>query len=334
MRRRRSERRVARRRVLTLVAALGAAVVTSAAGAQTDEAGVSFLLVPVGARFVGVGGAGVADPAAPSSPFANPASLTRLTPRHGGLEYAQDALATRVIASAAVSSRVLGTAAVTGMLYNSGSQPITGEDGTVVGTLYPRNVVAAASYAVTFGRRLAAGLTYKYVQYRFDCTGLCSDLARSNRGTGAVDVGVQYDLGRDSSIHVGAAVRNLGLRLQIKDRAQSDPLPTQLALGASWDVPNIERYVPETSLRVLAEGTAGLGVRLESTYHVGAEAVYARRVALRAGYARLPGSDYGGPAVGFGIASKRLAFDVARQVTSTGLLADKPPTYAGLRYAF
>ena len=79
---------------------------------------------------------------------------------------------------------------------------------------------------------------------------------------------------------------------------------------------------------------------LGKAYHVGAEAVYRDRVSLRAGYSHLPGyggvqaSEYNGPMIGFGFSSARLAFDVARQITATGLLAEEPPTYVGLRYAF
>jgi hypothetical protein len=332
MRRRRSERRVSR----GLRAALALAVLAGmprGVRAQAEEPGASFLLVPVGARLVGTGGAGVADPGSTTSPFINPAAFMRLTRPQASLDYGQDAQTNRFVATVTFPSRVLGTVGAGAYVYNPGPQDLTDDFGNVVGRLFIRDVAYAATYGVDFGRRLGIGLTYKYVQYRFDCTGECT-LPSKRPGTGAVDFGAQYEVTRDSSLVLGVAVRNLGLRLQIKDRAQSDPLPTHLAVGAAWDVPDVERYVPDASLRVLVEGTRGLGVRLDGTYHVGAEAVYRKSVSLRAGYSRTAGSGYGGPAIGFGFARSRFSLDVARQVTSSGLLADKPPTYAGLRYAF
>jgi hypothetical protein len=150
-----------------------------------------------------------------------------------------------------------------------------------------------------------------------------------------MDAGAQLDLGHASGVHVAAALRNFGLRLQNKDRAQADPLPTQLVLGAGWDVPHVEQYAPDLSLRLLADATHGVGVNVRSTFHVGAEAAYRKKVMVRAGYAHYAeASGYGGLAAGFGVQSSRFTLDVGRQITTNALLADKPPTYVGLRYSF
>ncbi|AHG90744.1 hypothetical protein J421_3207 [Gemmatirosa kalamazoonensis] len=339
MRRRRSERR-GRRSTPRLGARTGAATtllvasfgVAVPAAAQSSEAGASFLLVPFDARNVGLGGAGVADPVGTNALFINPAGYARLTHRDALLDYAVDQVGTRVTASYAQASRVLGTFAAGVYRYSLGTQELTDINGVVTGTLSIADYAFAASYAVGFTSRFSAGVTAKVVQYAFDCTGECDPTVPRHPSTGALDGGVQFDVDSAKRVHVGLAVRNLGLRLQTKDRAQADPLPTQIAAGVGWDVPGVERYVPEATLRVMADASTPLGVRLERMYHVGVEAVYRKTVSVRAGYAERSG--YGGPALGFGVTSSHFTLDVARQLTTSALFADKPPTYVGLRYTF
>ncbi|MBV9880859.1 MAG: PorV/PorQ family protein [Gemmatirosa sp.] len=332
-----SLRRVAIRRAAVLLA-LASTRGRPLAG-QNSEAGASFLLAPVGARLVGIGGAGVADPTGGLAFLSNPAAFARLARRDVAFDFGQDEATTRYVVVAALPSRVLGTFAIDAYLSSAGTQDFTDINGALIGTSNFRDVAYAASYAARFGSRLNAGLTYKYVQKRNDCSGICTrpgeldPLAGVRASTSAVDVGFQYDVGKTSAVHLGAAVRNLGLRLQVRDRAQADPLPTQAVVGGAYDLPHVDRYVPDASLRVLAEATTGVGVRLDPTYHVGAEAGYRGAFALRAGYDKRPG-EYSGPSFGFGLSSKQLALDVARHIASSGLLADKPPTYVGLRYSF
>lgn len=348
MKRRRSERRSRSRPVARAAIAVALSVglsgrlpgqTTGAGTEESTEAGASFLLVPIGARIVGTGGAGVADPSGANGFFANPAAFSRLTRRDASFDFGLDDAADRYVATLAVPIKIVGTLAATGYLYNAGTQETTDENNTVVGRAVFRDVAVAASYATRFGRRFHAGLSYKYVQYRFDCSGVCTrpgdpeQLARVKPSTSAVDFGAQLDPRVGGPLHFGVAVRNLGLRLQVRDRAQADRLPTQLAGGVAYDVPNVAKYLAETSVRLVSEFSTGVGVRLGQTYHLGAEATYRRAVSLRAGYAKRDGG-YGGPAIGFGLARKELTLDIARQVAASGLLVDKPPTYVGLRYSF
>jgi hypothetical protein len=230
---------------------------------------------------------------------------------------------------------VIGTFGAGVYRYGLGTEEARDSLNTVTGLVSFADYAYAASYAVAFTRRFTAGVTAKLVQYQIACSGTCGSDQPSHPSTGALDAGVQLDLGRTSPVHVAAALRNFGLRLQNKDRAQADPLPTQLALGAGWDVPNVERYAPDASLRLLADATRGVGVRLGGSFHVGAEAAYRKTVTVRAGYAHYTeASGYGGLAAGFGVMSSRFMLDVARQITTNAVFADKPPTYVGLRYSF
>jgi hypothetical protein len=210
--------------------------------------------------------------------------------------------------------------------------------GLVVGHTIVRDVAYTASYGTRFGRRVLAGLTYKYLQKRYDCSGGCSDptLTSTRPSTTAFDLGLQLDsLSADVPLTFGLAVRNVGLPFKYKDNEQRDPLPTQVAFGASLGIRGFERSVPNSTLAAFAEVTKGVGTTptVPATFHVGTELAYQKQFALRVGYAKRD-DGYGGASLGLGFARKRLTLDVARQLGASGLLADQPPTYVGLRYAF
>ena len=66
---------------------------------------------------------------------------------------------------------------------------------------------------------------------------------------------------------------------------------------------------------------------------LGADAIWRKRVHLRAGYA-FDASDGSGPAVGLGIDTGSLVFDIARIFDGFSADAGQAPTYFSLRYLF
>ena len=337
MRRRRSERPPARRAAaFAAVCAFGAA---EARGQDVNESGAQPLLLPLGARIVGVGGAGVAGQFGAESQLANPAALGFVTSREVALLHGQDFFARRDLLATVIPSRRLGTFAVSGYLVNLAETPATDDFGNQIGTAYVRSVSAAASYASTFGRDIAVGLTYRVVQLRFDCSGTCTAQGAPPptepvRGTTSmIDIGAQYDLRRKLPLVLGASVRYLGLRLQVKDSEQADALPTQLAVGARYDVEALTKRAKDTRLRVSADVVRGLGAGgADPAVHAGAEGTFRQTFALRGGWVQRRGDS--GPSVGFGYAGRRVGFDVARQLTGFSVDAGDPPTFVALRYLF
>src|SRR4029453_14912557 len=69
---------------------------------------------------------------------------------------------------------------------------------------------------------------------RFPCTGVCLNTPSRSPPTSALDLGGQYVFRADTSLYVGAAIRNLGLRLQVQDAPQADPLPSPIDIGAAF----------------------------------------------------------------------------------------------------
>ncbi|MGZ8411426.1 MAG: PorV/PorQ family protein [Gemmatirosa sp.] len=309
------------------------------AAQSPNEAGAQPLLLPLGARTVGIGGAAVAGQFGIESQVSNPAGLGFATAGEVTLLHGQDFIARRDLLGLVLPSRRLGTFGVSGYLVNLAEFPATDDFGNQTGTLYVRNVAAAASYASTFARDLSVGLTYRVIQLRVDCSGSCpspgtgvqTDLVKGT--TSMIDLGAQYDFRRRMPLAVGAAVRHLGLRLQVKDADQADPLPTQLAVGARYDVEALARGVKDARLRVSTDIVRGLSAGGSApSVHLGAEGTFRNTFSLRGGWVQR--REDGGPSVGFGYSSKRVGFDVARQLSGFSVDAGEPPTYVSLRYHF
>jgi len=193
-------------------------------------------------------------------------------------------------------------------------------------------VVWAATYAATIGPRVRVGVTYKVAQMRIDCTGPCVDLNTINVSTSGVDVGAQFQTQRADSLAAGVVLRNTGLKLQVNDNAQSDPLPTRLHLGVQAFVPAMARALPGAELRWSAELVNRTSLK-NPAVRVGAELGLQKQVYLRGGYASGTG-DATGPAFGLGFVRGKLALDFARVFGGFSSDAGQPPTYLSLRVRF
>jgi hypothetical protein len=311
----------------------GVALLVGSAGgarAQGDVAteGALFLLLPVGARAVGMGHAVVAERSGSESVWWNPAGLARLESYEVAIHHSQNIIATGDAVSVVLPFPVLGVFAVSANVLNYGEQEINDGTGTT-GSLLPRSFVDAATYATYNGDRLGAGITYKVVQLRFDCTGSCPASASIAATTSALDLGVQYDLAPTSPVTVGFAVRNLGLRVQVNDSEQSDPLPTRVQLGVSYRLPAFAQ-VKDTELRVSGDLVDKLDVENPSG-RVGLELAYQKRYFFRTGYVL---EDGGGPAIGAGFGAGGLFVDIARVMGGLYAEAGEPPVHVSLRYLF
>src|SRR5215207_9152317 len=215
-------------RIARLAATLWGALLAAPEGrllAQGSPAqdGALFLLLPVGARAVGMGQAVVADQAGGSEAiWWNPAGLARAEKREAAIHHSQSVIGTGDAVTLLVPSSLLGVLAASVDILNYGSQDVTdGEFGTI-GSILPRSFVYAATYATTIGEHVNAGLSYKVVQFRVDCSGTCPQSASFAATTSALDFGAQFNLGPLAPATIGVALRNVGPRLQVNDNPQSD----------------------------------------------------------------------------------------------------------------
>jgi hypothetical protein len=125
--------------------------------------------------------------------------------------------------------------------FSLGSIQWTDFNAQLLGEGSPREFELAASYSRELSKNFAIGITGKYI-YSNLATGQTaegSDKISSGRA-GAVDVSATYKTpismaAGKSNLMVGMAIRNMGSKITYLRSA--DFLPTNLGIGASWDIP-------------------------------------------------------------------------------------------------
>ncbi len=305
----------------------------AAAGAQSSSAtGALFLLLPVGAETVGIGQAAVAGTFGSESVWSNPAGIARRASREGAIHHSETLGARGDVVTVVIPNKHLGAIALSFNLLDFGSQQVTDADGTPVGLVLPRNVLFAATYGAAIGRQFSIGANFKHLQYRVDCTGQCVNVSTFSAGSSAVDVGAQYEVPGDSTIRFGAAIRNMGTKLKVNAGEVADPLPTRIEIGASYGLSFISRYVSDVSVQVSGDGIATRSADQPSA-RFGADLTYENSVHLRGGYL-INDADGATAAVGFGLETGRLTFDIARTFGGLSEDAGKTPAYVSLRFTF
>lgn len=313
-----------------LIAALFLVHGNSAAQNTGDATGTAFLLLPIGARAVGMGQAVVADNPGSEAVWWNPAAAARNTKREAAIHHSQTVVATGDALTYMAPSKV-GVLAVSLDVLNFGDQQVTDEQGPV-GVILPRNLVLAGTWARSVGKRFNGGVSYKLIQFRVDCSGQCANVATFAASANAADVGIQYQLLGPAPMMLGIAVRNVGSRLKVDERSSPDPLPTRVEAGVSYPVALIAKYVSDIDVRLAAAVTADRNFG-EPAARVGADVVWQHQVHLRGGYAAKE-SNGAGAALGFGLVAGKLEFDIARSFGGLSSDAGQPPTYFSLRYLF
>lgn len=302
-----------------------------AARAQSDTA--LFLLLPVGARTLGQGQATVASETGSEAVWSNPASLARQTTRETAIHHSTTLAVTGDALTFVTPARALGVVALSVNIYNFGDQQITEDPNQPpVGLLLPRNVVYAFTWARGLGAHFNAGINYKLVQARIDCTGQCGDIGTGSGTASAFDVGAQYRFTDEVPLTLGVAIRSIGGDLRATADEPPAKLPRRIQMGASYRLRFIDRYLADMDVRVAGEIDSAPSFE-DPGFRFGSAIVYQNRVHLRAGWGTAD-TEASGPSVGFGITAGKLSFDIAR--TFEGLSADagEPPTYFSLRYNF
>ena len=291
--------------------------------AQSGQEGI-FLLLPVGARAVGMGEAVVAQRGGSDMLWWNPSAIAGDST--GGHEVALHHSTTVVGQGNALAVLWPGHGrSAYGFAINVldlGQQTLTDEQGISVGVATPTDYSISATYAVSPTPWLALGATAKHVEAAIPCSGECSGLGIASSRSNAVDVGLQL---RSDVIPltIGAAARNLGI-------ASAAGRPGRLDLGADYRVLSFGRG----SDTVEIHGAASLvsTVKFDSTTaRFGTDVVVDRRLHVRAGYIRDPVNGSGG-ALGVGLQSGKLVFDIGRTYGGLTGTNNKPPTYFSLRY--
>ena len=328
-----------RSRCSALVLAAASLVAAPRARAQTTGTveGAAFLLVPVGARATALGQAAVADGGTTEALFWNPAGLAELRRSELALHHYAAFFGNGDAIVLAVPASGIGTFTAGAYIVDYGDFLVTQSGGgPAVGDGVTRNIALELSYATTISGGFAAGIAYKLIQFRVDCSGDCSTVPTAGGTTHALDNGFRYALPGNLPIVIGAAVRNVGFKLQVNNQAQADPLPTRVQVGVAWLVrrPPPAGAPDAFDVRVLADlqGTVGEGSLAPATL-IGIESGVRDAVRMRVGYAFVD-SQQRGPSVGVGLKMGRLGIDLAKTFFAQDAIGEKDPFTVSLRLAF
>jgi len=319
--------RRSRSSALSLLAAL---TVAAPLAAQQAEGG-AFLLLPVGARSTALGQAANADGGTTEAMYWNPAGLAGMRHGEAAVHHYNAFFGTGDALAIAVPVPAMGTFGIGAYIVDYGQFDVTPPGGsTPIGSLSSRNIALSASFATELGA-LAAGITYKLVQFRVDCTGDCSNVPTAIGTTHAVDIGIQT-APFAIPIVLAVTVRNLGFPLQVNNQAQADPLPTRIVVGLKWPMVRPAAGADALDLTILADVQSGVRAGIGPAPLVGIETGVRDVVRLRAGYAFLD-SQAKGPSLGLGVQVGRLGVDLARTFYATDDIADKEPVHLSVRLA-
>ena len=290
--------------------------------AQSGQEGI-FLLLPVGARAVGMGEAVVAQRGGSDMLWWNPSAIVGDSAGHEiALHHSTTVVGQGNALAVVWPARKRSAFGFAVNVLDLGQQTLTDDQGNSIGVATPTDYSVAATYAVAPMPWLALGATVKHVEAGIPCSGVCSGLGIASSRSNGFDVGMQF---RSAAIPltIAAAARNLGI-------AGAAGRPGRLDFGADYKVVAFARGDD----RVEVHGAADLvsTVSMDSTTaRLGTDVVVDERLHVRAGYIRDPVNGSGG-AIGVGLQSGKLVFDIGRTYGGLTGTNDKPPTYFSLRY--
>lgn len=313
------------KRLLLLVVVVGLLAPTAAA--QVSIGGAQSLYIQPGARPAGMGDCFVAIADDATACFWNPAGLAFLESRHNFA-----LMHTRLVPDwedvyyeyAAYAQRVegLGTIGVSALYLTYGKQVATNpESPDPIGEFRSYEVIPSVSYGTTVGENLAVGLSLKFIYVDLAPSWATQEQQKGAGSTFAADLGALYRLG-DGKLRLGGALQHVGPKIAYIDEEQSDPLPRNLKLGASYKLADDEMNEFTVcgefnkSLVIVEDvGDLSTGVILNA----GAEYRYYGLLALRGGYVYDEDGKVKGFAFGMGLKYKSLEFDVANVPQAEGL---------------
>lgn len=290
------------------------------ADASSASEAATFLLVPLGARNVGFGGAVAGAMGDVEGAVWNPASLAGIGDwaihYHGANDFGTSTHAIGGVArwrSARVGLSLLAV--------DLGS--IEGRDASnnPIGTIDASNTLAILTIAHPISSHIDVGASYKLVRLGGSCRG-CTGLEPDATGH-AFDVAASGRPPGLDRLRLGVVVSNLGSGIALRSGGPSDPLPARIRVGGELQLltPATERAV---ELKARADVQQTFTEFDDFDLFAGVEAGYRSIAFLRAGYAAT-GTGRTGASLGVGIRYEGFQLDVARTFDDfAGFDSDSP----------
>lgn len=208
--------------------------------ASVSQAGVLFLKISPGARPSGMGEAFVALADDATATWWNPAGLafqdaSELTLMHANWLpqfHLSDLYFDFVSYTQSVED--WGTFGGNIIFMNYGEINRTSEIGTDLGTFNAFELAATAAYGSKVNENLGLGLSIKFVYSHLSPLGAGQEKGSGIASVFALDIGALYKMNFIPRLQLGANLSNMGPKVAYIDRAQADPLPTNLKLGLAY----------------------------------------------------------------------------------------------------
>ena len=327
-----------RRRCSQALFTLAVALAAPAPAQDPTEltAGGLFLLLPVGARAVATGQAGAAEHGSSEAPFWNPAGVATIAETEFAIHHYNVFAGNGDALAGMIPTSRLGTFGLILYQLDYGTIDVTGPGGgTPLGRVSARNLAFMAVYGTDLPAGFTFGINFKIVQTRTDCSGACAGVPTASGTTQAVDVGAQRAFGSSGQLRLGLVVQHLGLKLQVTNQPQADPLPTRVRFGAMYRFLIVSQAdtARDVDVRLLADVDDEWASYGSPDARLGVDAGWGSLVRIRAGYAFTSGTSRG-VGLGLGLRVGGLAVDLAQTLLTDTELGEAEPTYISFRLLF
>lgn len=297
------------------------------------------MIMPIGARAIGMGQAAVASAVGADALWWNPALIA-----HAHREVALTAASNNIGIQTDVGASVIIPVPRVGAFallvryanFGEGISFLQTDPNNPAGTFYTSSTLAAATFAAPFANRLSLGVTYKFLEAQhLSCTGTCElpgGQSPAQPQATALDFGGHYAVTKDTTVALGVAIRNIGPRIQENDSPQADPLPGRFEAGVLV-APKLSQLPPEARIRIAADVITRVNTSGGPGYRFGAEASWRDRFQARAGYVVYGPDGASGTSFGVGFSTGKLQIDFA-QTANASSGSSNPPSFLTLRYLF
>lgn len=312
---------------------------------------VPFLTISPDARHSGMGDVGVASSPDASSTYWNPAKLTFLESASGGsLSYTpwlgkitNDMWIAYLNGYYKITREQ--TVALSMKYFDMGDFFARSNDNVDDGTFHPRDFSFDLTYSRLLTENFSVGLTGRFIHSNLLGQYNGNSIIDTKPGNSvAADVGIYYFTelrgAKTTTLSLGAVISNIGPKLSNSNESNTNPLPTNLRLGAAYMIdldpfnsitflldfnklmvpsPQANGVIPDKSLisgmfSSFSDASGGISEEMkEVIINAGVEYWYSKTFAGRVGYfseAQLKGNrKY--MTIGVGFKKNRFGFDVA-----------------------
>lgn len=223
---------------LCVMMLLAGTVMRERASAQGESA-VPFLLIAPNSRAAGIGESGTGSVDDASAIFWNPGALAFLDGQEITLTHSnwlpQFGLSDLFYEYLGYRNRIDdigGTVGASIMYLNLGKFVRTSDNGTVLGEFKAYEFAVTLGYSTKAFDDLGVGLNVRYIKSALSPFGAGNEIGEGIANTVSFDIAMMYKTALfDLPLSMGFNLSNLGPKVVYINKAQADPLPTNLRIG-------------------------------------------------------------------------------------------------------